>query len=76
MNRRLCLLPILILPLLFATNARATEDSLNIVATSTQAADLIRILSAGVDGVSITALMGAGVSIPTFISRLNPTSSP
>jgi len=60
-NRRLCLLPILILPLLFAMSARATEDSLNIVATTTQAADLIRILSAGVDGVSITALMGAGV---------------
>ncbi|MCY3831904.1 MAG: zinc ABC transporter substrate-binding protein [Chloroflexi bacterium] len=61
MTCRSCLILLLILPLLFATSARATEDSLNIVATTTQAADLIRILSADLDGVSFTALMGAGV---------------
>ena len=40
----------------------AQEDGrLNIVATTTQASDLIHILSAGLDHIHITALMGAGV---------------
>ena len=42
------------------THANAT-DSLRIVATTTQASDLARILSQGVEGVAVTALMGAGV---------------
>lgn len=39
----------------------AQEDKLNIVATTTQANDLIHILSAGLDHIHITALMSAGV---------------
>ena len=55
------LLPLLLLPLLAGPDARANEDALKIVATTTQAADLIRILSDGADGIAITALMGPGV---------------
>ena len=61
MIRRYCLLPLLILPLLLASVGSAGENTLNVVATTTQAADLIHILSAGVDGLAITALMGPGV---------------
>lgn len=61
MIRRYCLLPLLILPLLLGSVGSAGENTVKIVATTTQAADLIRILSAGVDGLDITALMGAGV---------------
>ena len=39
----------------------ATENRLEIVATTTQAADLMRILNADLDGISLTALMGPGV---------------
>ena len=39
----------------------ASDASLHIVATTTQAADLAHILSAGIEGVHITPLMGAGV---------------
>jgi len=37
------------------------DDIFQIVATTTQAADLAHILSEGIDGIEITALMGAGV---------------
>ncbi len=37
------------------------SDSFNIVATTTQAADIAHILTDGVDGITITGLMGAGV---------------
>lgn len=37
------------------------EDAIAIVATTTQAADLMRILSADVDGIQLTPLMGPGV---------------
>ena len=40
---------------------RAGGTQLNIVATTTQANDLIHILSEGLDHIHITALMGAGV---------------
>ena len=39
----------------------AQDSQLNIVATTTQASDLIHILSEGLDHIHITALMGAGV---------------
>ena len=64
MNRRywlLLVLSLLMLPLLFGTVARATEDTLEIVATTTQAADLMSILSADLDGISIASLMGPGI---------------
>ncbi len=41
--------------------ARATEEALRIVATTTQASDLLRILSADRDDIMITSLMGPGV---------------
>ncbi len=37
------------------------DDTFRIVATTTQANDLAQILTAGVDGIEITPLMGAGV---------------
>ena len=58
---RHCLLPLLILPLLVGAFARASEDGLDIVATTTQAADLVHILAQDVAGIRITALMGPGV---------------
>ena len=54
-------LSLLCLLLLSALPTYAVEETLDIVATTTQASDLMRILSADVDRVSITALMGAGV---------------
>lgn len=39
----------------------AQEDGINIVATTTQAADVVAILAEGAENVTITALMGAGV---------------
>ena len=47
--------------LVFSAQAEAAEDDLRIVATTTQASDLMRVLSADVDGISLTALMGPGV---------------
>ena len=41
--------------------ALAQEDSLQIVTTTTQATDLVTILSEGADGITITGLMGSGV---------------
>ena len=61
MNLCIRLLVLLIIALSVGTAARATEESLKIVATTTQAADLMRILGEDVDGISITALMGPGV---------------
>ena len=40
---------------------RAAEERLRIVTTTTQASDLTRILSDGIDSIGITPLMGAGV---------------
>lgn len=39
----------------------AQDDRLNIVATTTQAGDIARILTDGVDDANVTVLMGAGV---------------
>jgi manganese/zinc/iron transport system substrate-binding protein len=39
----------------------AQDDSLNIVTTTTQATDLVTILADGAEGITTTALMGAGV---------------
>ena len=55
---RLCLLALL---LLAPGMSVAAVDGSDIVATTTQAADLLRILSAGADSLRFTALMGAGV---------------
>ena len=63
MNRQCRILLVLLLGIAIAVIpiAGASEGTLNIVATTTQAADLIGILSEDVAGVEITALMGAGV---------------
>ncbi|MCY4465788.1 MAG: zinc ABC transporter substrate-binding protein [Chloroflexi bacterium] len=47
--------------LLLVVPSLAADTSLQIVATTTQAADLAHRISAGVEGVHITPLMGAGV---------------
>lgn len=52
---------LLLMALLMAGSGAAQDKRLNIVATTTQASDLIRILSEGLDHIHITALMGAGV---------------
>ena len=53
----LCLLSLLMVP----GGGAAQDDRLRIVATTTQANDLIHILSEGLDHIHITGLMGAGV---------------
>ena len=50
-----------VLSLLITAGVSAQDDEINIVATTTQAADIVNILTEGVNGVNITALMGAGV---------------
>lgn len=52
---------LLLMALLMTGGGAAQDKRLNIVATTTQASDLIRILSEGLDHIHITALMGAGV---------------
>jgi manganese/zinc/iron transport system substrate-binding protein len=52
---------IALLTLAIALPAGAQTEPLRIVVTTTQAADLLRVLTADVDGVTVTALMGAGV---------------
>lgn len=47
--------------LLLAFGGSASAAGLDVVATTTQAADLLRVLSAGAGSLRITALMGAGV---------------
>lgn len=54
-------LTILFLPSILGGDLRATEEDLLIVATTTQASDLLRILSAGMDDIVIEPLMGPGV---------------
>lgn len=44
-----------------STSAIRADGAFRIVATTTQAYDLARILTEGVDGIAITPLMGAGV---------------
>lgn len=58
------MIALLLLAALFhapALGADETQEMLHIVATTTQASDLLRILSEDRDGVAITALMGPGV---------------
>ncbi len=61
MRYRTLLLLLFLLASLFPSVSAAAEDPLQIVATTTQAADLMRILSADLDGIQLSALMGAGV---------------
>jgi manganese/zinc/iron transport system substrate-binding protein len=60
-KRSLAILATAAVLLLAAGMTTAQDDNLSIVATTTQAADLAHILSEGVEGVTITGLMGAGV---------------
>ncbi len=46
---------------LIVAEMSAQEDDIKIVATTTQAADIVRILTDGVEDITITGLMGAGV---------------
>ena len=61
MKRVHWLLAMLAWLLLLTPSAATADETLRIVATTTQAADAARIISAGVDNLQITALMGAGV---------------
>lgn len=61
MVRLLSLLLLLLAAVALAAPVVAQDEPLRIVGTTTQAADLLRILTQGVEGVEITALMGAGV---------------
>ena len=47
--------------LLVTPSTFGDEDRRSIVATTTQAADLLRVLTDGLDDIELTALMGAGV---------------
>ncbi|MBK8022273.1 MAG: zinc ABC transporter substrate-binding protein [Chloroflexi bacterium] len=58
---RALLISALFLFAIVVPEASAQDAQLNIVATTTQAADLATILTAGVEGIQITGLMGAGV---------------
>lgn len=60
-HTRMAVLALLLLALAIGGGVSAQDDTLRIVATTTQAADLTAILTEGVDGVEIIGLMGAGV---------------
>ena len=51
----------LLLPCLSGNPILAADKKLHIVATTTQASDLLRILNADLEGITITPLMGPGV---------------
>ena len=55
------LLPLTIFILALACGMAAAQGPRKIVATTTQAADVTRVLTAGLDGIELVALMGAGV---------------
>lgn len=59
--KRIGLLIVLGALLLLGGAAQAQDDTLRIVATTTQASDLMTILTEGVDGVEVIGLMGPGV---------------
>ncbi|MYD08553.1 MAG: manganese transporter [Chloroflexi bacterium] len=58
---RICALLLLLMAGVPQAVGDGAEDSLSIVATTTQAADLLGILVGGLDGIQLTALMGPGV---------------
>ncbi len=61
MNIRELILLLLLFTCLQPVAGAGSEDLIPIVATTTQAADLMRILTADLDGVQLTPLMGSGV---------------
>jgi len=61
MKKHLSILLTIMLTLVGGFGVMAQDDVLEIVTTTTQATDLTNILLEGVEGVNITALMGAGV---------------
>ncbi len=61
MTIRSLLISLITCTFLFNLATYGVEDRLKVVATTTQAADLMRILSDGLDSIELTALMGAGV---------------
>jgi manganese/zinc/iron transport system substrate-binding protein len=60
MKKRIGLL-LAVFAMLMVNGVSAQEDGLNIVTTTTQATDLVTILTEGVENVTITGLMGSGV---------------
>ena len=61
MKSRLVLLSLVTCMILGNSLVYGADERRKIVATTTQAADLMRVLAAGVDAIELTALMGAGV---------------
>jgi len=61
MIKKRILIALSILAVFIVGMVSAHDDELHIVATTTQAADIANILTAGIDNVTITPLMGAGV---------------
>ena len=61
MKIRQLLIALLLLTCLTQFAGAGAEDKIPIVATTTQAADLMQILTADVDGILLTPLMGPGV---------------
>ncbi len=61
MYRHQGVLLLLLLNLMLVAGVSAQDAAFRIVATTTQASDLVSILTAGVQGVEVKALMGAGV---------------
>lgn len=61
MVKKSFLMIVVVLALWVVRGAAAQDEGLQIVATTTQAADIAHILTEGVEGIQITALMGAGV---------------
>ncbi len=59
-KKLLWLLPFILIVSIGGVSAQ-DSDTLNIVATTTQASDIARILTDGVDNIQISSLMGAGV---------------
>lgn len=60
-SKRVLVIFSLLMLLIVGSLSAQDEDGLNIVATTTQAADIANILTNGIDNVNITPLMGAGV---------------
>lgn len=61
MGLRRLLFSLILSVFVFTLVSSGAEDRRKIVATTTQAADLMRILTDGLDSIELTALMGAGV---------------
>ena len=75
MTIRSLLISLITCTFLFNLATYGVEDRLKVVATTTQAADIMHILSADLDSIQAHRAYGRRASIHICISRPNPTSS-